>query len=249
MEADRKVHVFQLASSYLTLHEALQLLCLNKYFHSHLPNSLYKRIIVEHALGTIFYNDPEEIDSTDQILEMIGCANKSYDSIYESIKSAQNLVKNPYGAEGFAHWTKFNGGNGWAIENWGTYKEKSNVFVSSFGWGKLVQNITLPRLSHRFLVAKTMIARRWDCGAMGQLIVKFDNGTEFKSEEMVCPYDSRDIGTRICRGWIPLIVRVEVPDDVRSVDLILRGKDTQYWNGHYGARFGMTSLRVFKASS
>jgi hypothetical protein len=249
MEGDQKVHVFQMASSYLTLHEALQLLSLNKYFHDHLPNSLYKRIIVEHSLATIFYNESEGVISTDQICKMIGWEDKSYDLVYESIKSAQNLVKNPYGAEGFENWSRFDGGDGWAIQNWGTYKDKSTAFVSSYLWGKLVQNIQLPSFSHRLVLAKAMIARRWDCGALGQIIIKFDNGTKFKSETVECPLDSRDTEEGICHAWIPLIIRVKVPDDVKSVDLILKGKDMDFWSGHYGARFGMTSLRVFKSSS
>lgn len=249
MKAQQTVHVFQLVSEYLTLHDALQLLSLNKYFYTHLPNSLYKRLIVQNALAIIFYNEAVQIESTDQILDMLGCKDLSYDSLYDSIKSAENLVKNPYGQEGFSHWTKYNGGDGWAIENWGTYNNRPSVFVSSYNWGKLTQNIRLPDISNRFLIGKTIIARRFDCGGEAQLIVKFDNGTSFSTEVERCTYDNRDSGRTINYGWKAIIVKCQVPNEVRNLELTLRGKDTQFWSGHYGARFGMTSLRIFKVSN
>lgn len=249
MNSQQIVHVFQLASDYLNLNEGLQLLCINKYFYEHLPNSLYKRIIVQNALALILSSEAEEIENTEQILEMLGCTNLSYDSLYESVKSAENLVKNPYGEEDFTHWTRYNGGDGWIIDNWGTYNNRPRVFVSSYVWGKLTQSIKLPELTNRFLLEKTIMARRSDCGAEGQLIITFNNGMSFSTGVVRCPDDKQETDTNFTQGWKAITVKCRVPDDVISVELTLRGKDTQFWSGHYGARFGMTSLRIFRTSN
>jgi hypothetical protein len=243
MQADQNLQVFRLVSDYLPLNDALNLLCLNTYFYEHLPNSLFKRIIVQQAIPILFDNEQHQ-ESLDQILSSLNLTGRSYDLIYESLRSAKNLVKNPYGARGFENWSRHNGGNGWAIENWGTYRGRSHAFVSSFNWGELHQRIQLPGNKNRFLVAKSMIARRWDCGGKGQIVVEFDNSTKLSSDTLICPYDERDTGTSIEYGWVAISVKCKVPDEVKSVNLILRGSDTQFWAGHYGARFGMTSLRV-----
>lgn len=248
MRPDQVILVFQLSSEYLTLNEALQLLCLNRYFKEYLPNSLYKRIVVQNALGIFSNGEDKDPQGTSQLLDLLGFSEQGFDTLYYSIKYAENLVKNPFGGEGFDYWKRSDGGDGWIINRWGTYKNKPTVFVSSYSWCKLTQNIPLPGFSNRFLYAKTMIARRYDCESEGQLRIRFDNGTLHSTEVVKCPYDPRD-RENIKYGWKALVIKCTVPEEATSVDLILRGKDRSFWNGHYGARFGMTSLRVFQVLS
>ena len=44
------------------------------------------------------------------------------------------MIKNPIGQEGFNHWKKKNRGDGWAVEDFLTYKNNPTIFVSSYGW-------------------------------------------------------------------------------------------------------------------
>lgn len=247
MNSDRTLQVFRLVSIYLPSQDSLQLLCLNTYFHINLPNSLFKRYIVERALPLIFCNSNEQ-ETIDNILHNLGFADKSYDCIYDSIKSASNLVKNPYGARGFKHWSIKNSGAIWAIENWGTYNDKSSVFVSSFGRAELFQRVKLPRSPNRFLVAKSLVAKKWNCKGKAQMMIKLDNGVKYRSEELVYGFDSRYKGDEFSDEWVSLSVRFRVPDEVRSVKMSLIGVDTRYRDGNRGARFGMNSIRIFRAN-
>jgi hypothetical protein len=159
MNSDQTLQVFRLVSIYLPSQDSLQLLCLNTYFHTNLLNSLFKRYIIERTLPQIFCYSNEQ-ETIDNILNILGLVDKSYDCIYDSIKSASNLVENPYGARGFKHWSIKNSESIWDIDNWGTYKDKPSVFVSSFGRAELFQRIKLPRIPNRFLVAKSVVAKK-----------------------------------------------------------------------------------------
>jgi hypothetical protein len=161
MRDEKTLQIFRLVSDYLPLNNALNLLCLNTYFYEHLPNSLFKRIIVQKSIPLLLVNEQHQ-ESLDQILSSFNLSGSSYDSVYKSLQSAKNLVKNPYGAEKFKHWTKHSDENAWAIHNWGTYKERSHMFNLSSSWGELHQIIQLPRAKNRILIAKSVIARRWD---------------------------------------------------------------------------------------
>jgi hypothetical protein len=234
MKSEQVLHIFRLVSEYLPLSDSFQLLCLNSTFNRYLPNSLFKRIIVSQAISLIFSDNQ---DKSEIELQSLNLLSRSYDSLYESIKSASNLVKNPYGARGFSHWSIHEKGQSWEIDHYGTYKSNSHVFVSSYIWGELAQNILLPNISNRIIFAKSMISRICNYPSKGQIVVEFDNGEIVRSEEGICNCDKDD--------WVPISVIVRVPEEVKGVRIRLIGAN--FWGGNYGVKYGMNWVRVFKA--
>jgi hypothetical protein len=120
------------------------------------------------------------------------------------------------------------------------------MFNLSSSWRELHQIIQLPRAKNRNLIAKSVIARRWDCGAVGQIVVEFDNSTQFYSESLAfsCNIRDRRLSGGVCE-WETICVRCIVADEVKRVNLILKGSDIKIWVGLYSAIFGMNSLRIF----
>jgi hypothetical protein len=157
-----------------------------------------------------------------------------------------NLIKNPYGAEAFNHWdVTTNGGSGWAVEQSGTYNSNSHVFVSSYNWCEMMQDVSISAPKPLRAHVTTMIARRRDCGAVGALsAVVFMRGfiiDEKETEETYC--SDEDIGGLTC-VWTMLSLDIDVPEGANTIRVKVKGKDTRNWSGSFGCRFGEISLTL-----
>mmetsp|Transcript_13494 Transcript_13494/g.25397 ORF Transcript_13494/g.25397 Transcript_13494/m.25397 type:complete len:166 (+) Transcript_13494:414-911(+) len=163
-----------------------------------------------------------------------------------ALANSVNLLKNPYGSQGFASWTRFdNGCPGWAVETQGTLDENSHVFVCSYSWSSLLQSVPVDPSRTWQGTCYTYIARRNDCGAVAQLQVHIVNTytgiQQIQTAEVVCPTDPGKGG--YCK-FVKLELKFKVPKGTIAIVVTIRGKDTQYWGGYFGARFGLTGLHL-----
>lgn len=156
--------ILRLVIPYLELSETTNLLTLNRFIFEHLSHDvvLFWKLIF-HRLA--FYSNQEvNYDNIQQIFQNL--FKIDLQDPYQALRilKSPNLVRNPYGAEQFAHWDVANRGNGWTIENWGTYKNLPCAFVSSYDWCKLQQQINVSDFRGMRFLAGIVICARWDCG-------------------------------------------------------------------------------------
>jgi hypothetical protein len=233
------------AAEYLTVKEAMRLLALNSYLKEHLVTSSWRREIVLGQLRTVLTQEVHEDNYSQLLLTEFGITANRFEEAYEKLRSTVNLIANPFGAEGFSHWTQtVSGGNGWAIETDGTYLTKPTVFVSSYEWCELTQDVPVKVTTPLTACLSSWIARRHDCGAVGQLKAEFTSASrkrQFKTDETPC---SEERTSGLANAWTRLSLTFEVPRGAKRIRVTLRGKDTKWWRGHYGCRFGMSSLTL-----
>ncbi len=85
MKLEYLVQVLRLVNDYLPLNDALNLLCLNTYLYEHLPNVLFKRIIVERAVPLLLGSE-QHPETVDQILQSLDITDRSYEYILRITK-------------------------------------------------------------------------------------------------------------------------------------------------------------------
>ena len=248
MNQTHQVTVFRKVSSFLETNEIYTLARLNKYFHLHFMNSETNYYISTRKLSEILFQDITEDNYKVLLKSIAGIEVSSLSETIEYLRFACNLLKNPYGGQGFTDWEVSNGGNGWSIEDWGTFDSKPVCFVSSYAWGTLKQIIELPRLGevNRKLFVGCPVKRRFDCGGTAKLTVKLDSdrGEEITKEvEAECrEQESEDPGQRF--PWDLMSISVDVDDSMRRASISFAGKDSNFWAGHYGPRFGYCFARI-----
>ncbi|XP_043930027.1 F-box only protein 27-like [Protopterus annectens] len=168
----------------------------------------------------------------------------------------RNLIKNPCGEDGFNYWTKIDGGNGWVIENHHSDAPEGSsdkCFVSSYGWCVKKQTVDLIEegLSREFLDSQQpdiciydWYSCRNDCGCTYSITVRLlaeDRKTvlaKFEKHPPEIPQWSTPIYKKVS------CVFRDYGSGVRYVSFLHRGKDTQFWAGHYGSRITNSTVVV-----
>ena len=255
MDQSHLVTVFRKVSAFLVPSEMYILSRLNKYFHHHFINSEVQYHIGLKKLSQILLQDLTEENYQSVLRDITRINVSSLSEAIETCRYASNLLKNPSGAHGFNDWTVSNGGDGWAVESGGTFRNLPACFASSYAWGTLKQTIELPQLEgmKRKLLVGCPIKRRSDCGGTAKVAVKMlrEDGCKIsKKVEVECrEQESEDPEQRF--PWDLMSVFLEVDDSVRTAEIIFAGKDANFWAGHYGARLGYCFARilVYKESS
>ncbi|CAG9315696.1 unnamed protein product [Blepharisma stoltei] len=260
--------IFRRASEFLEISDSLNLLCLNHYFLNHLPNQefyAYLSVSIAKIIADISASSTDVKTKLSAFLEWQPF--NSCEDLFNCIKYSNNLIKNPCGSQRFDHWERIDGGNGWSIENWGCYKDNKTVFVSSYGWSTLNQTIDLPESNKkRFLLLGAYIARRVDCGADIKIEVIFYDYDHNRLDSW--HIEENDIpGTGVIQSYSQLTslndfahpsdsfgdlypykhykLRVNIKPGKKYAIVSFSGKDTKWWAGHYGARFGYCYARIF----
>lgn len=245
MESEHiKLVAFIRAAEFLSPRESLSLLTLNSFFKSHLETPSWKREIVLSQLSLRTHSRISDEDYQAVLESEFGVLASDYATAYQKLKKSFNFLKNPYGAEGFNYWS-IDTKRGWAIETFGTYGGRSHVFVGTYYWCELTQTVKVENSHERTAVAFAFIARRWDCGAVGELKAttfqkRGKRQVEHTTGQVICsPSTTEDCSSLT---WTKIKLNFPVPQYTTSISVTIRSKDTQYWAGNYGCRFGYTAL-------
>ena len=224
----RQVVALRIAAQFLSAQDACKPLLLSRFFHQHYLNDTFKATISALIAAKVPH-------------DLVLLRDLSFSQMLYLHPGFTNLVQNPCGLHGYEHWSKQDGGNGWAIEDWPEYRGNKSAFVSSYGWCTLSQTIQLRPVpaGTTLLIAGAVLCGRFDCGSVGEVQVTVGSAAPISTGEVHCAQ------TKVLTpsAFYPSRISVcaEVPAGTRVVKLVVRGKDTQFWSGHYGARF----LHVF----
>jgi len=237
---------FILAAEFLTSKEATTLLLLNKFYRTHLETLSWKRAIVLSQLSKATEAKVTDDNYLAILASEYNCEAHDYDSAYHSLKATYNYIKNPYGAQGYRHWDDRSPKRGWEIETIGTYKGRSHVFVGTYYWVELSQDVHVQTLSHKNGTASAYVAGRWDCGGKGEIRAQVFVGEHSVGEYTTKVFETS--GERTDGGlgciWIKKSVSFPVPEGTTRIRVIIRSRDEKVWAGNYGCRFGYTSLQI-----
>ncbi|XP_075393160.1 F-box only protein 27 [Tenrec ecaudatus] len=167
----------------------------------------------------------------------------------------RNLIHNPCGQEGLLKWAVDHGGDGWVVEANKTPvpgAPAQTCFVTSFSWCHKRQVVNLkeegfwPELldSGRIeIVISDWWGARHDCGCQYKLIVQlWDANQVILGEFFATPNPIEQWNNNAYLQVTHLFSNVEM--GVRYVFFEHRGRDTQFWAGHYGARITNSSVIV-----
>jgi len=170
----------------------------------------------------------------------------------------KDLVKNHSGHDGFKNWKKLESfNNTFIIESPPVginslppktyYHEKvDSAFVTSYSWIELHQKICLPPKLMDLLVpfdfvCKLMVGARFDCGGEYSIGLQLTNGQgEYLTRNEVSGVIQA--GTDWTEISCSLNVTAQYPAKYLTVSI--RGKDNQFWAGHYGTKFSRISVAV-----
>ncbi|KAM3911239.1 F-box only protein 27-like [Leptodactylus fuscus] len=169
---------------------------------------------------------------------------------------SRNLLRNPCGTEGLAHWNVVNGGDGWRVEpNFAVVKGAASQtsFVTSFLWCMKSQIVDLigEGLTEHFLDAhqpyiciSDWYAGRQDCGCAYELKVQLlaVNKQTALQAISIAP-DPIPQWNNMQYHQVYYEFRNYSPG-VRYVKFAHKGKNTQFWKGWYGARISNSSVTV-----
>jgi hypothetical protein len=237
------VFVFAKAAEYLTVNEATSLLSLNSFFKDRLESPSWKRVLVLSMLRSQTDKPVSDDDYSLFAQSEFGVVCKSYEEAYAKLKALTNSILNPYGAMFFKHWRKTPIAQRWGIHSTGTYLGRSRVFVSSCNWCELRQRIELNAITDRFAAFRAYAASEADCRATGQLeavvwrgnrrVAKYETDVTIIPHDTAVEWDSR---------WIKMQLNFTVPEGSTSIEIKLRGRDTQKRVEHCGCRFGYAAL-------
>jgi len=176
----------------------------------------------------------------------------------------ENLVKNHSGHNAFRNWEKFHNHDSFIIESppvgiVGLPIDPMDVypvnraFVTSFTWGGLQQKIyfnkigltpKLIRLMEPFdFVCRLMIGARFDCGGKYSVGLQIfnKNGEVSASNETSGEIQSGSNWTEVCCS---LNVASTSNANYKYLLVSIRGKDNQFWAGHYGTKFSRISVSL-----
>ncbi len=166
-----------------------------------------------------------------------------------------NLLINPSAeTQDFEGWVRVDGGDGWAI-NGGEAHEGSHSFVASYEYGTLTQVVDLVEAGYteRFLDGEPVLE-------FSTYVKGLDSGSstaDFYSVMVILLDESENEITRFETGdqtstaeWEEIANTFsDYGAGLRSVSVELRGKDANWWLGHYGPIFDDASLSFTSAPS
>ncbi|XP_029475712.1 F-box only protein 27-like [Rhinatrema bivittatum] len=184
------------------------------------------------------------------------CPDLPWGRVYLKEPFARNLLRNPCGTEQFQHWKLQHGGDRWSVENNRSHLEGAKAqscFVTSFNWCIKWQVIDLLKeglweklLDHHQpeILVTDWYAGRNDCGCVYSIHVKLlaaDKtsviATFQENPEPIPQWNDEQYHqvSHVFRNYGP---------GVRFVHFLHKGKDTQFWAGHYGARISNSTVMV-----
>lgn len=227
------LRVFHKLSEFLTLSELKEILVLNKTINrKFFDTQIYYHICcLKLQYTSINYLNRENI--IEHFIDLTGLRINNCKEMFKCLKNTFNMIKNPYGAEGFNDWGVIHGGDQTLVENWGGFKDHKTVFATSYRWGTLRQSIKIPSGNKRILIVGPICNRRWDCGSVAKVYLRV-NGKSTEIEETMLSYGQ--VGNVFAWRLMKIITDIDCYEQVADVEF--RGKDTQFWAGTYGARFG-----------
>ncbi|XP_077788523.1 F-box only protein 27-like isoform X2 [Podarcis muralis] len=135
----------------------------------------------------------------------------------------RNLIKNPCGTEQFQHWVIQHGGNGWRVEENRHHVEGAEAqtcFASSYVWGARED------CGCRYKIRVELLAADWS------VIAEFNANPDPIPQWNDAQYQKV---SHVFRSYGP---------GVRYIQLWHKGVDTQFWEGHYGARITNSTVLV-----
>ena len=238
--------VFRRSAEFLGPKESYKLLVLNKGISECVMSLEFKREISLLILSKILGKPITDQNFQEEFREFSGILVNNYSELYRCLANSFNRIKNPCGESEFEGWKKKDGGDGWVVEDWGTWGGRSTVFVSSFGWCTLSQKVKIPPGGHRRLLVGSPVARRVDCRAEARLVLKvFKHKNEAPKVVTSAIVPSGKETSEFIQEWNTLCIQEDIDSSVYEVEVEFHGKDLQFWKGWYGARFGFCFLRLF----
>ncbi|XP_014448428.1 F-box only protein 27 [Tupaia chinensis] len=167
----------------------------------------------------------------------------------------RNLIRNPCGQEGLQQWVVQHGGHRWVVEENKTPvpgAPSQTCFVTSFSWCSKKQVLDLqeeglwPELLDSDgieIYVSDWWGARHDCGCEYQIRVQLLDARQTVLDEFFETPDpiqqwNNNINLQVTH------VFSNIRTGVRFVSFEHKGKDTQYWAGHYGARVTNSSVIV-----
>ncbi|XP_069063009.1 F-box only protein 27-like isoform X2 [Pleurodeles waltl] len=176
--------------------------------------------------------------------------------VYIKKPFSRNLLRNPCGQEGMRYWHARNGGHDWSVEDNRIHldgAEAQTCFVSTYFWCEKWQIIDLLHeglwqelLDHHKpeICISDWYAGREDCGCEYEISVKL---LASDRERVIDEYNLRPPPIPQWNNQhhhqVSHVFR-NYSRGVRYVKFFNRGKDTQFWAGHYGARITNSSVTV-----
>lgn len=176
--------------------------------------------------------------------------------VYVKKPFSRNLLRNPCGQEGMRYWDARNGGRDWSVEDNRVRMdgaEAQTCFVSTYFWCEKWQIIDLLQEglwkelldNHKpEICISDWYAGRDDCGCVYEISVKL---LASDRERVIDEYNVRPdpIPQWNNQNYHQVShVFSHYSSGVRYVKFFHRGKDTQFWAGHYGARITNSSVTV-----
>ncbi|KAM5236348.1 F-box only protein 27-like [Ctenodactylus gundi] len=167
----------------------------------------------------------------------------------------RNLIRNPCGQEGLRNWIVQHGGDGWAVEENRTAlpgAPSQTCFVTSFSWCGKKQILDLeeeglwPELldSGRIeICVSDWWAARDDCGCVYKLHVQLLDANGIPVDEFRARPDPIEQWNDSMYHQVTHVFS-NLKEGIRFVSFKHKGKDTQFWAGHYGARITNSSVIV-----
>jgi hypothetical protein len=233
-EIDPKIHrVIKRVLEFLSWHELREIFVLCK--------DIYKKIHCEEfyiqvCKEKLKYTIPNELTTENLIEEfnkLTGLRARSHLDMFNMMKETYNFIKNPDARNGFDNWTSSEGyGKIITIENnWFCFKDKPNIFCTSFESGFISQRFKIPmsRKPKRLLIVGMLACRRHDCGSVATFKVNIN-------EESTTI--TRDLEEFIAPKFELLVIKKEIGNEAIKVKVTCEGKDKNWWAGNYGARIG-----------
>ncbi|XP_043929453.1 uncharacterized protein LOC122803834, partial [Protopterus annectens] len=161
-----------------------------------------------------------------------------------------------YPLDGFTHWTKTDAGDGWNIENHHcvlTEAPSEKCFTSSYGWCSKIQIVDLLEeglweelldIHQPDICIADWYSCRHDCGCVYEIKVNL-----LAADKKTAIATFRKKPPPIPQWTVPQYIKVSCVfrnygPGVRFVKFFHRGKDTQWWAGHYGSRITNSTVIV-----
>ncbi|CAF1024376.1 unnamed protein product, partial [Didymodactylos carnosus] len=240
-----------------TLKYLLNVMLVCKRFHSIINSNLFwlQKCLNDHLI------------SSKQDLNILIKNNVQFIELYKfnPFHYGHNFVKNPCGQLGLQHWSigdegtnSFNyrasqsvdveqqpGGSDDLLDE---FNRSCSCFVTSYYWGRIEQKVEF--CQHRQLYEKlrptieftVYIAARFDCASQGCVQLEFyDENAELKHKwnyEKTFPQWND-------RHWTKVVYKYQTYELFPSyVNIIIRGKDRQFWAGAYGTKFSRITMKL-----
>ena len=253
---------FKRSAEFLESSDLAALLSLNHFFNSHLQTPEFLIHLTFNFLSFVTIK-PVNYENIFKVFEdFSGIRFFNILQITSCLRKTKNLIKNPCGALGFYHWRVSRKGCDWRVDDSKVYKSMRTVFVNSFNWGSLTQNINLAGLIKEgrsyALVAGCPVSGRENSRYLASLHIKVfsKNGDEREATSMadlsinngadpwriprdkeLLSIDDKTHGLHFDH-WMILKSKIWISIDDESAEISFDGKDLYWWGQSSGARFG-----------